>query len=210
MRNIFPLSRYSEVTKAKKTTVQGREKEPAHSQNGPPGGEKEAKAQKAKSPRQELESLHKELENLREENNRINDLYLRKHAEFENFKKRIEREKTESIKYANESLISELLPVIDSFELALVATEEKKDFNSLDEGVKLILKQLRDVLSKHGLTDIPTLDEPFDPSHHEAIRQVESDSHPSNTVMEVHQKGYRLKGRVLRPARVAVSTNKKN
>lgn len=153
-----------------------------------------------------------ELEKLRKEKDEIHDLYLRKQAEVENFKKRLERDKTESIRYANESLISELLPVIDNFELAIAAIYNKdneEETRSHDEGIKLILKQLKDVLSKFDLTDVPTIGHPFDPAHHEAVLQKASDEHPPNTVVEEHRKGYKLKGKLVRPAMVVVSKKEK-
>jgi len=150
-------------------------------------------------------SVTEELEELRKEKERVYDLYLRKQAEFDNYKKRLERDKAESIRYANESLICELLPVIDNFELAITAAEEKDQNHSHYQGVKLILKQLKDVLAKHELADIPAVGEPFDPAHHEAIMQVSSEQHPPNTVVQQQRKGYKLKGKLIRPAMVVVS-----
>lgn len=149
-----------------------------------------------------------ELEKLRKEKEDIYDRFLRKQAEVENFKKRLERDKTESIRYANESLISELLPVIDNFELAISAVYNKdneEETNSHNEGLKLILKQLKDLLARYDLTDVPTIGHPFDPAHHEAVLQKTSDEHPPNTVVEEHRKGYKLKGKLVRPAMVVVS-----
>lgn len=165
------------------------------------------------SPEPQLEipagkSLEEKLEEACKEKDRIYDLYLRKQAEFENFKKRLERSKVESIRYANESLICELLPVIDNFELALATMEKKEVVHSHYEGVELILKQLKDVLAKYDLVDVPTVGKPFDPAHHEAILQISSEEYPSNTVLEEHRKGYKIKEKLIRPAMVVVSKKK--
>ena len=151
------------------------------------------------------QQLKEELEELRKEKEQIHDLYLRKQAEFENFKKRLERDKSDSIRYANESLICEILPVVDHFELAIATSNNKEDSHSHDEGIKLIVKQLKDVLLKYGLTDVPTVGKPFDPAQHEAVLLIHSDEHPPNTVLEEQRKGYKLKGKLIRPAMVVVS-----
>ncbi len=188
-------------SQSKKTTEPGNEGEPNNTKH-PSGDKMSTQTQSTETTTEE------ELEGLRKEKEEIYDLFLRKQAEVENFKKRLERDKTESIRYANESLISELLPVIDNFELAISAVYNKdneEETRSHNEGVKLILKQLKDVLAKYDLTDVPTIGHPFDPDHHEAVLQKASDEHPPNTVVEEHRKGYKLKGKLVRPAMVVVS-----
>lgn len=126
-------------------------------------------------------------------------------AESENFRKRMIREQAQIVEFACQSLIGELLPLVDNLERAIESTKEAKDFDKLKEGVHLIYEQLRSVLVGSGLEAIDRVDEPFDPQLHEAVLQVESDEHEENTVVEVMQKGYCLKGRVMRPAMVKVT-----
>jgi molecular chaperone GrpE len=154
------------------------------------------------------EESPEESENLDEFNKSIaeaNDKYLRLYADFENYKKIAARNKEELLKYANEELISEILTVIDHLELALQHSTESDASNALAEGVNLTLKELRNVLEKHGLISIDALGKPFDPSVHHAMSQVEAEGTDDNTVVKEFRKGYMLKSRLLRAALVAVS-----
>jgi molecular chaperone GrpE len=135
----------------------------------------------------------------------MEDKYLRTHAEFENIKKRLEREKYTAIDYASEKFAKDLLPAIDALEMALLI-EDKEQFDKLKEGVQLTLDKLLDAFSKHDITPV-SHDEGFDPNIHEAVMQVSSDEHEENAVVQVMQKGYKYKERVLRPS--LVSINKK-
>ncbi len=137
-----------------------------------------------------------------QESAELKDRYLRTLADFENFRKRSEREKTEFFKYALASLLKELLPVLDNFDRALDHAEEGDDFH---RGVLLIYKQLFDVLKKHGLRPIDESGVPFDPKIHEAVVREEDPSVPSHTVVAVLQRGYFLHDRLLRPAMVKVA-----
>lgn len=139
---------------------------------------------------------------LLKENLDLKDRYLRTLADFENFRKRSEREKSDFYKYAVASTLTELLPVLDNFDRALDHAEEGDDFH---RGVLLIYKQLADVLRKHGLRAIDQSGVPFDPKIHEAVVRVEDPSVPSHTVVEILQKGYFLHDRLLRPAFVKVA-----
>jgi molecular chaperone GrpE len=130
------------------------------------------------------------------------DRYLRTLADFENFRKRSEREKQDFFKYALAGLMKELLPVLDNFDRALEHAEEGDDFH---RGVLLIYKQLFDVLTKHGLKPIDQAGVPFDPKIHEAVVREENPSVPSHTVTAILQKGYFLHDRLLRPAMVKVA-----
>jgi molecular chaperone GrpE len=152
-------------------------------------------------PRVRLEELEKK-EKLAEEY--LEDLRRLK-AEFENFKKRIQREKSEFIKYANEELIRDLLPILDDFDRAIKATNNRQDFDSLLEGVKLISNQLYNVLERRGLRRYDSIGEEFDPRKHEAISQVEVENTPEGIVIEEFQKGFLLKEKIIRPAKVCVS-----
>lgn len=132
----------------------------------------------------------------------MKDRYLRTLADFDNFRKRAEREKTEFFKYALAGLLRELLPVLDNFDRALDHAEEGDDFH---RGVLLIYKQLFDVLKKHGLRPIDEAGVPFDPKIHEAVVREENPSVPSHTVVAVLQRGYFIHDRLLRPAMVKVA-----
>ncbi|HYS52550.1 MAG TPA: nucleotide exchange factor GrpE [Thermoanaerobaculia bacterium] len=130
------------------------------------------------------------------------DRYLRTLADFENFRKRSEREKQDFFKYALSNLMKELLPVLDNFDRALEHAAEGDDFH---RGVLLIYKQLFDGLKKHGLRPIEESGVPFDPKIHEAVVREENPNVPSHTVVAVLQKGYFLHDRLLRPAMVKVA-----
>ncbi|MDI6873304.1 MAG: nucleotide exchange factor GrpE [Actinomycetota bacterium] len=126
----------------------------------------------------------------------------RQKAELENYRKRMIREQTRIVEQANRSLISGLLPVIDNLEKALEACPDRED--SLAVGVRMVYQQLMDILKKEGLEEINPHGHPFDPAECEAVMTVVSDDHEDETVVEVHQKGYRYKGSLLRPARATV------
>lgn len=130
-------------------------------------------------------------------------------AEFENYKKRMVREQTNFLQIANKDLVEKLLPVIDDLDRAVAVSEESKDFDKLAEGVHLIRSRLMKVLEAQGLEVIEPHGTEFDPVHSEAVMQVESDEHDEHTVLEVLQKGFRLKGRLIRPAMVKVSGKSK-
>lgn len=144
-----------------------------------------------------------------EEADKWYDKLLRLRAEFENMRKRMAKEKLEFMKYANEDLVSKFLPVLDNFERALSHAEEGCDVTSLHEGIKLIQKQIGEVLASYGIKQIPSVGEKFDPNIHEAIMKVESQLHEEDTVVEEVQKGYTLNDRLIRPAVVKVAVKKK-
>lgn len=134
------------------------------------------------------------------------DLYLRERADLENFRKRAQRDKEELGKFANEGILKELVPAVDSLERALDhARQEGAGGETLLKGVELTLAQFQKVLEKFGVVAIKSLGEPFDPSRHEAMGQVESADQPANTVIQEYQKGYLLNDRLLRPALVMVA-----
>ncbi len=154
------------------------------------------------------EKSPEESENLDEFNESLeeaNDKYLRLYADFENYKKITARNKEELLKYANEDLITEILTVIDHLELALQHSTEGDASNALAEGVNLTLKELRNILEKHGLISIDALGKPFDPSLHHAISQIEAEGTDDDTVVKEFRKGYMLKSRLLRATLVGVS-----
>lgn len=134
----------------------------------------------------------------------MNDKYVRLYAEFENYKRRVNKDKEEIIRYGNESLLYEFLPVIDHLEMALKHAASNVS-SGLIQGVEITLKELKRTLEKFGLTEIESEGKPFDPAVHHAMSQVERDDIGDNLVVEEFRKGYRLKDKVLRPSLVAVS-----
>jgi molecular chaperone GrpE len=136
------------------------------------------------------------------------DLYdrlVRVTADYENFRRRTQKEKSELVLYGNETLLREILPILDNFERAVEHARKSDDVESIRTGVELILSQLKTTLDRVGLTTQPSVGEPFDPLVHEAVNHVPSPDHPPNTVTEEHQKAYFLHKRLLRPALVTVS-----
>ena len=155
-----------------------------------------------------LAKLQAEYEVHKAEAEARHDQMLRTIAEFDNSRKRAEREKEESLKYALESFIKELIPTVDSIERAIQSTKESQDFAALAEGVEMIYKGILSTLEKRGVTPIEAVSEPFDPTQHEAVMHVESEEVPKNKVIEEWQKGYMLNNRVIRPSMVSVSKGK--
>ncbi len=139
---------------------------------------------------------------LRAETQQLRDRVLRTLADFDNFRKRTEREKADFFKYALAGPVRDLLPVLDNFDRALEHAEEGDDFH---KGVLMIYKQLFDALQKAGLRAIDQADVPFDPNIHEAVVREENPGVPSHTVVDILQKGYFLHDRLLRPAMVKVA-----
>jgi molecular chaperone GrpE len=142
-----------------------------------------------------------------EEVKQLQDRILRQAAEMENTRKRLEREKSEGINFANECLIRELLPVIDNLERALQHGEKDTKCKDLLEGIKMTLKNFGDVLGKFGCTPFESVGKTFDPNFHEAVMQQESSEYPEKTILQELQKGYTLRDRLVRPAMVIVSKN---
>jgi molecular chaperone GrpE len=152
------------------------------------------------------EGAETEKERLAAELQEAGDKYLRLYAEFENYRKRVAKDKEELVKYANENLLTDLLPVIDNLEMAL--KHASNDVSSgLVQGVEMTLKEMRRSLEKYGLTPIEAEDKPFDPAVHHAIAQVERDDVGENMVVEEYRKGYMFRDKVLRASLVAVSKN---
>ncbi|MFN8624637.1 MAG: nucleotide exchange factor GrpE [Candidatus Binatia bacterium] len=154
----------------------------------------------------ELEQLRLKLAEKEEEARASQDRFLRERAELENFKKRMQREKSEALRYALEPLIREILPVIDNLERAVQCGEGNG--GSVIEGVQMVIKALLEVLERHGVKRVEALGQPFDPTHHQALAQVETAEHEPNRVVEQFHTGYLLHDRLLRPALVTVSARK--
>lgn len=157
------------------------------------------------SPLEKILTLEAELTQAKAKADEHYDHLLRLQADFDNFRKRTQKEKTEIIKYASERIVGELLPVLDNFERAVSAAQVNPDFSSFSQGVEMILRQLQTALSKEGLKAIEAIGQPFDPNLHDAVLRVESEEHPENTVVDELQKGYYLKEKVIRPSMVKVS-----
>jgi len=136
---------------------------------------------------------------------RFRDLALRSQADFENYKKRAAREKDDAVKYANSALLQQLVSILDNFELGLAAAKTHGDESPIYSGMVLVQKQLNDLLAENGLQSIESEGNNFDPNLHEAIAHEPSKS-PEGTVIRQARRGYRLKDRLLRPARVVVSS----
>lgn len=144
----------------------------------------------------ELEQAQREAKGLREE-------MLRMRAETDNLRKRLQKEKQDSVQFANERLIKQLIPIFENLDRALKAPDTNVE--SLKEGVKLTSDQVLALFKKENVEPIAAVGEPFDPSIHEVLSQMESNDHDENTVIEEYSKGYRMNGRVLLPSRVVTS-----
>ncbi|MDD1750120.1 MAG: nucleotide exchange factor GrpE [Methanothrix sp.] len=170
----------------------------------PPEAEDQTKQPAAKDSK--IEELLRELEQKTKEAATANDKCLRTYADFENYRKRMQREIADFRKYANEQFALELLPVVDHMGLALKHAGESGDtIQGIQQGVELVYKQLRDALEKIGVKQFVAEGEPFDPARHDAMMQVVTDEVPENTVVQVMQEGYLYHEKVLRHAKVGVS-----
>ncbi|MFN8544319.1 MAG: nucleotide exchange factor GrpE [Candidatus Binatia bacterium] len=158
-----------------------------------------------RDPAARVSELEAELAAAREEASQSHDRWVRERADLENLKRRAAREQTEAVRFGNEQLLRDLLPVVDNLERALEHARSATGTQTLTDGVSLVLKNLMDVLDRHGVTRVPAQGARFDPEHHEAVAHVESAEHEANAVMAEHQPGYRLRERLLRPALVTVA-----
>lgn len=150
------------------------------------------------------ESINEEVKKLKE----LEDKYLRTYADFENFRKRVAKEKEDLTFFTTQKLLQELLDVKDHLELALSHAKEETESKSLKEGVQLTLKQMDRFLEKFQVKEVPAEGVKFDPNFHEAIQHEESDQQEPGSVVSVYQKGYTLRDRLLRAARVSVAKEK--
>jgi molecular chaperone GrpE len=157
--------------------------------------------QAPRDPQQEIEDLKKERDGLY-------DRLLRKQAEFENYKKRIDREKSDFMQFASADLMKELLNVLDSFELALKNAATQTGGQNMLRGFELIHKQIQDTMARFGLKPIEAKGNKFDPHFHQAVSTQATDEVEENIVIEEMRKGYLLNGRLLRPAMVSVAAKK--
>jgi molecular chaperone GrpE len=158
-------------------------------------------------PSEQIESLVAERDALANERDQLRDLMMRRQADFENFRRRVERERTEFAEYAGMETVKTLLPAIDDFERALksVPAEESSEFG---KGIELIYQRLLDALKKAGLEPIETVGQKFDPHLHHAIEMVDTPDAEDHAILGEFQRGYHFKGRLLRPAMVKVAVQK--
>ncbi len=166
---------------------------------------KHAQASECNERELEIQQLREQLEATQAEAQENYQRFLRAQADFDNYRRRTRQEKEELAKYATAGMIESLLPVIDNFERAIQAGKTADADSPLLQGIEMVYKQFMDVLSSAGLEEIESLGKPFDPFLHEAVMKEPSEEHEEGTVVEVLQKGYRLKDRVIRPAMVKVS-----
>lgn len=181
----------------------------------------EKAADKAQQPEAEVEEiitissgdfkkLGDELEKLNSKAAEAEEKYLRNMAELENFRKRKEKERLEHLKYANENLIAEIIPIMNNFDLAFSAAEKNPATHNFAIGVEMILKQMKDLFKSYGVTEINPIGEAFDPNFHEAIEHDETDETEGVVVAEVVKKGYLMHQRVIQPATVKTAGKEKS
>jgi molecular chaperone GrpE len=153
-----------------------------------------------------IEELQKRIEELEKESNEWKEKFLRKAAEFENYKRRTENDQLNLVTYAAESFIKKILPIVDDFERSLEHINDSNDYEKLKEGVQLIYNKLVKVLDEQGVKKIEAVGKPFDVHYHEALMQKADNSVPPHTVLEELEKGYMYKDKVIRHAKVVVSS----
>ena len=153
-----------------------------------------------------LDSVTAERDRLAAENSELQDRFLRAQAEFQNFRKRVDKDRLELSEYASMEACRTLLPIIDDFERALQTENADKTYV---QGLELIRQRLFEALKKLGLEPIVAQGEPFDPHVHHAVEMVETEEAPDHTVLAEYQRGYNFKGRLLRPAMVKVAVEPK-
>lgn len=191
---------------------QKSKKKPAEKKGDPKKSElKESASQKSKAEKKAApkdNSEEKKIQQLEEQLASEKDKVLRLSAEFENYKKRKQRELDDFKRFANETVFKQLLTVVDNFERAIASTQDNSDPEGLLKGVELIHKEIVKLLETFSVKVVEAENQTFDPNFHQAVTQEETDEVPDNTVTQVLQKGYLLHDRLIRPAMVIVSKNK--
>ena len=158
-----------------------------------------------------FKEMEEKVESLEIETKETHDRLLRVSAEFENYKKRAAREMNDFRKFANESFVKAMLPVIDNLDRAIESSNNKKHAdNSMVEGVNMTLKEILKVLEQFGVKRFDSIGNTFDPGFHQAVMQEETEGHAENSVVKELQKGYMIHDRLLRPAMVVVSKKPEN
>ncbi len=187
---------------AKKKTQDVEEEEPLEKPEEKKASSEKKTSRRRRSKTKELEARIVQLE---QERDQLKDQLLRLAAEFENYKKITSREIENRIRNANEELILNLLPILDDLERSLEAGQKNHKFKSFYEGVEMIYNNFRKLLERFGVEPVDSVGKPFDVELHEALMMVEDKEAPPNTVLQEHQKAYRMNGRVIRHAKVVVS-----
>lgn len=154
----------------------------------------------------DLDSLRAKLQSVEQKRDEYLSLAQRTRADFENYQKRMKRDLAEERRYAQAPLAADLLPALDNLERAIAAAQQAGEKGALVQGVAMVHTQLLDILRRHGITPVEAQGQPFDPNQHQAVTQQPSKEHPPMTVLQVLERGYLIHDRVLRPARVVVST----
>jgi molecular chaperone GrpE len=161
--------------------------------------------QETETAKKRKSSKTQDMAKLQDEVHQLKEQLLRKAAEFDNYKKRTERDMLIYLRHASEELISRLLPVLDDMERLHAHIDEKSEIKLLREGSELIYKKFIDILEKEGLIPLPSIGEKFDPEKHDALLQVEKPGSAAGTIVEEHLKGYALNDKVIRHAQVVVA-----
>jgi molecular chaperone GrpE len=152
-----------------------------------------------------FEAQKTEVEELKAENAALKDTVLRKQAEFENYRRRTEKERSEIFKRGQKEVLIEMLSVLDNFERAMLSVAHTADEDALKLGFELIYKQFKDILAKLGVESVESVGKTFDPHLHEAVTIEQTSEHEANTIIAEFQKGYKLGDQLLRPAQVKVA-----
>lgn len=186
--------------------------DPDPAENNGPGGDANATGTPAEmdnlpaqTPDAELKALREEQERLAAENAEMRDQLLRRRADFDNYRKRTERERQQLAEYAAMNVVRELLPLLDDMERAIAAAGDIED--EFHSGVRMIAKRFLETLERFGLKRIEAAGRPFDPNLHQAVDRTVTKEHPDQTVVEEWQPGYMFKDRLLRPAMVKVAVH---
>jgi molecular chaperone GrpE len=177
-----------------------REKAPSDREKA----EEPSSTEKEKREQTPLEKVHAEVEAKANDAAEGYDKWLRLAAEFENYKKRVQKEKSDLIKFGNDSLLKAVLPILDNLERAIDHGKKMNQNGPLLQGVEIILRQFLAILERFGVKPVAAMGESFDPEKHEAVSQAESDQEPNRVISEL-EKGYLFHERLLRPAKVLVS-----
>ncbi|HJU10753.1 MAG TPA: nucleotide exchange factor GrpE [Candidatus Binataceae bacterium] len=167
--------------------------------------DQEVKPEHAEAPNSMIEKLQAQIAEKDKELAELKDRYLRALADGENARKRIRQQSEDSVRLQRENLLRELLPVVDNLERAVDAARGGGNGKPIVEGVEMVLRSMLDFLKTHGVTQLTSVGQPFDPQRHEAVDQIESSQHPPNTIVNEFHRGYQIGDRLLRPARVAVA-----
>jgi len=158
---------------------------------------------------EDSQSAEESRESLRKQRDDLRDRWLRKEAEIQNLRKRVARERTEMVDSVRASVLQTILPVIDSSEKGIDLLEDQTQSGNLQvyrDGIQLLVKELKGVLTRFEVSEVPGVGHPFDPTVHEALAVEQTDSHAEGEVMELFRQGYTMKGRLLRPAQVKVAS----